>query len=109
METQASLVGAERVVPLHAIAAIHSDPALVVFPLHAKPDQPVGLKEALEEGGVLKEGTALRAGRELAKCFADGLNELRLVGVSFLDFLDQILDLHRLLPADSPVAGTVLA
>jgi hypothetical protein len=49
VEAQAALVGAERAVELHAVAAVHAHVAGVVEPGHAEHDHAFRLDEALED------------------------------------------------------------
>lgn len=71
MESQASLVGSEGGVELHAVSAVDLRLELVVFPDDAELDHALGDADDLEGGAVLgvlfEEGGVLEGGDEL--CF----------------------------------------
>jgi hypothetical protein len=96
MQAQAALVGPEAAVELHAVAAVHVHVALVVHPGHAEHDRTLRLDDALEQSGLLVGGVGLDDRLQGCEHLGDGLDELRLVRVLFLDLLDDVIDVTHL-------------
>ena len=84
MEAQTALVGADRGVELHTVAAVDLDLAVVVHPGNAEDDDALGLNEALHEAGFFPLGVLVDDVLEALKDFVNGLQELGLVGVVLL-------------------------
>jgi len=81
MQAQAALVGANGIVELHAVAAVHPHDALIVHPRHAEKDRAIRLGEALENGLLLIGRVLFHGGRDRSEHFLGGLQEFYLVGM----------------------------
>ena len=84
MEAQTALVGADRGVELHTVAAVDLDLAVVVHPGNAEDDDALGLDEALHEAGLFPLGVFVDDVLKALKDFVNGLQEVGLVGVVLL-------------------------
>lgn len=82
VEADAALVWTERAVELHAEAAVHLHPSLIVDPRHAEGDEPVRLDEALQDGMLAILRMADEHGLHAFEKFLDGLMELGLLGIA---------------------------
>ena len=98
METDAAFVGANGGVELDAETAVDLDFAIVIDPRYAEDDLSFGLDDALEDAGFDEVGAGIGDRVERLKDLGDGLDELRLVSVAFLDgleYFDEMLVLHN--------------
>ena len=84
MEAQTALVGADRGVELHTVAAVDLNLAVVIDPGNAEDDDALGLDEALHEAGFFPLGVLVDDMLEALKDFINGLKELGLVGMILL-------------------------
>ena len=91
VEAQAALVGAERGVELHAVAAVHLHLAGVIDPGDAEHDDALRLDQALEQAGLLVRRIGVNGRCDAREYLVGGLNELRLVGVASLELVDHPL------------------
>ena len=79
VEAQTALVGADRGVELHTVAAVDLNLALVVNPGHAELDGALRLDDALQYTGLLVLRVLLDNRLQGLEDLANGLQELRLI------------------------------
>ena len=84
VEAQTALVGADRGVELHTVAAVDLNLAVVVHPGNAEHDDALGLDEALHETGFFPLGVLVNDVLEALEDFINGLQEFGLIGVVLL-------------------------
>ena len=100
MEAQTALVGADRGVVLHTVAAVDMDNAVVIRPGNTELYHALGLDEALQKTRLLPFGVFVDNELQRLENFADGLQELGLAGVALLDLCVNALQIfvcdHRL-------------
>ena len=75
-------------------APVDLDIALVIHPGHPELDHPLRLHHALEDARLLEVGALLHHGLEGLQHLADGLEELRLVGILFADIFIDTLEIR---------------
>mmetsp|Transcript_1053 Transcript_1053/g.4135 ORF Transcript_1053/g.4135 Transcript_1053/m.4135 type:complete len:320 (-) Transcript_1053:292-1251(-) len=80
MKPQPAFVGAQRARELHAVAAVHLLPSVVVQPRHAEVVHAFGLGDGFEHLDVAR--LAPEDGHEVVRHLLEGLQELALFGVS---------------------------
>ena len=110
MQAQATLVGADGAVELHAEAAVDLNLAVIVDPRHAEHDDAFGLDDALEEGCLLVFRMGLDDRLQGLQDLGDGLDELGLLGVLRLHLFDDVVDVaqRNLLYAERARGGATM-
>ncbi|CAH0327520.1 hypothetical protein SRABI128_06187 [Microbacterium sp. Bi128] len=81
VESQATLIGAQRRIELHPEAAVDLEAAGVVRPRHAEDDLPFGLAEPLEDSSFKELRVAVVHRSETFKDLDDCLVELHFAGI----------------------------
>ena len=84
MEAETALVGADRAVELHAVAAVDLHLAAVVHPGNAEHDDALRLDKALDQAGSLPLGVLVDDELQRLEHFLNRLQELRLAGMVLL-------------------------
>ena len=91
MQAQTALVRADRAVELHAETTVDLHLALIVNPRHTEDDDALRFDEALEQGGFLILRVGLDHDAQRLKHLGDGLDELGLLRILFLDVRDDVV------------------
>ena len=82
VEAQAALVGADGAVELHPVTPVHVDAAGVIHPGHPELDAPLRLHQAVHDALPDKLRPGLHHGLQGLQHLVDGLQKLRLGGVT---------------------------
>ena len=83
MQTNAALIWADRIVELHAEAAVYLHAVLIVYPRHAKYDLPIRLDHAFEYAPTLIPAVAREHGGDACKNLVRRLIKGRLTRIRF--------------------------
>jgi hypothetical protein len=93
MKAQATLVGTDRVIKLHSIAALITYIPIVVGPGHPKHDDPIGLGHAFQDLHLV----VYRLVRNIRKYgfghFGYGLMKFALARISLFNAVDEALEI----------------
>ena len=92
MKTQAAFIRSKGAVHLDAKTTVHLDLALVVDPWNAKLNHAFRFDQALENFAISILFVALNHRPDRVEDFRYRLNEFRLVGVTFLDDFENLLN-----------------
>ena len=92
VETQTALVGTDGAVELHAVAEVHLNLALVVYPRHTEGDDALGLYETFEQTLGLEFGMLVVNVLDGYQHFTDSLEEFCLTGMAGLQLLHKLID-----------------
>ena len=93
VETQATLVGAERGIELNAEATIDVNAALIIAPRNAEHELAFRLNNSLENRQILVFGLAGNQRSQCRENLEDGLVEFTLVGVARYQFIEDRCEL----------------
>ncbi|MPN25897.1 hypothetical protein SDC9_173318 [bioreactor metagenome] len=91
-KAQAALVGADCTVELDAIATIHLNLASIVHPGDPEFNRTLRLGKPLKQTRLLVFGMLADDGLKALENLFHGLQELGLIGIAFLDFLQDCFD-----------------
>ena len=93
VKTEASLVGANSIVVLHAPAALHADVPVVVLPADTEAHHAVWLGDAPQDLSVVVDFLVGDVVEDIARHLVDGLLELCLSGITPLQALHELLEI----------------
>ena len=94
METDTTLIRADRVVVLDPPAALHSNIVIIVFPADTKAHYSVGLCDAAENLILVVFNLVLDVVEYVLSDFLDCLDILRLAWVTPLHTLDELVEVN---------------
>ena len=83
METQASLVGSDRVIELHPVTALVTNITLVIGPGHAEHDNPIGLRHAFHDLHLVINGFVCDVRENRVGDLGNRLVKFQLPGITF--------------------------
>src|SRR5436309_11196153 len=97
MKTQATFVGTERAVHLHAKAAVHLDLSLVVDPWNTELNHSLRFHQTLKDSGVAELLASFNDRPDRLQHLSYGLKKLRLVRITFFNDFENVLNQsHRI-------------
>ncbi len=90
MKAQSSLIGAEGVVELNPVSAVHLKIPLIILPFDSEREDAVRLGQALEDSMLFIDGILIHRVDDRLKHFTGRLDELRLGGVPAFELIHKI-------------------
>src|SRR5437588_11199339 len=91
MKTQATFVGTERAVHLHAKAAVHLDLSLVVDPWNTELNHSLRFHQTLKDSGVTELLASFNDRPDRLQYLSYGLKKLRLASVTYLYDVENVM------------------
>ena len=86
-----AFVRPDRIVELHAVAAVNANIPVVIHPVYPEDDDPVRLGHPLENFGILVLAVVLHKGHDRFGDLIDRLVKFRFTRIPFLDILHELL------------------